>query len=126
MNSQHRPLDFDHLAKLAQTKPQVLERYLRLKINQIINDSRPENKIQLRRLQFRIDAIRYRAKTPLAACIKISQMMHDELWCLKEVLNRSKDSANPADSANASVITDNRTRSVAKVIPLSRATKFKA
>ncbi|WP_296057878.1 DUF3135 domain-containing protein [uncultured Amphritea sp.] len=126
MNSQNKPLDFDHLAKLAQTKPQVLERYLRLKINQIINTARPENRIHLRRLQFRIDAVRYRAKTPLAACIKISQMMHDELWCLKEVLNGSKDSKNPAGSANASVITDNRTRSADKVIPLSRAAKFKA
>jgi len=52
--------------------------------------------------------------------------MHDELWCLKEVLNGSKDSKNPAGSANASVITDNRTRSADKVIPLSRAAKFKA
>jgi len=48
MNSQNKPLDFDHLAKLAQTKPQVLERYLRLKINQIINTARPENRIHLR------------------------------------------------------------------------------
>ena len=125
MNSQNKPLDFDHLVALAQTKPQVLERYLRLKVNQIINAAKPENRIHLRRLQFRIDAVRYRAKTPLAACIKISQMMHDELWCLKEVLDGNRDSLNHPDPVNTPA-TDNSKRSADKVIPLSRAGRFKA
>ncbi|WP_363317840.1 DUF3135 domain-containing protein [uncultured Amphritea sp.] len=58
-------------------------------MDQIVSCARPENRRHLRQLQCRIDAIRYRAKTPIAACIKISQMMHDELWCLRQALNNN-------------------------------------
>lgn len=126
MNNQNKPLDLDHLAKLAQTKPQVVERYLRCKVNQIINRARPENRLHLQQLQFRIDAIRYRSKTPLAACIKISQMMHDELWCLRQALNNSKYPLFTTGAANTSAPTVSRSHSGNNVISLSRAGNFKA
>lgn len=126
MNYQYKSLDFDRLAELARTKPQVLERYLRLKVNQIIAGARSEERVRLRQLQFRIDSVRHRTKTPLAACIKISQMMHDELWCLRQALSSGANPASNSSSANASASTDNRLRSRGKVVPLSRSGKFKA
>ena len=126
MNYQYKSLDFDRLAELARTKPQVLERYLRLKVNQTIARARSEERIRLRQLQFRIDSVRHRAKTPLAACIKISQMMHDELWCLRQALNSGANSASLSSSTNVSAATDNRPRSRGKVVPMSRSGEFKA
>jgi len=126
MNYQFKSLDFDRLAELARSKPQVLDRYLRLKVNQIIAGARSEERIRLRQLQFRIDSVRHRAKTPLGACIKISQMMHDELWCLRQALSNDNNSVSNSSSTNVSASADNRPRSCGNVVPLSRSSKFKA
>lgn len=126
MNYQYESLDFDRLAELARTKPQVLERYLRLKVNQIIARASSEERNRLRQLQFRIDSVRHRTKTPLAACIKISQMMQDELWCLRQALSSGANSASHSSSTNVSASTDSRRRFRGKVVPMTRSGKFKA
>mgnify|MGYP001162086407 CR=1 FL=1 len=130
MKQQYKPLDFDRLAELARTKPQVLERYLRLKVNQIFARAKPEERLHLQQLQFRIDSVKRRTKTPLAACIKLSQMMHDELWQLQQALNRSTDPALKAEQNTESTglpsSIDNRPHRRGKVVPLFRSGKFRA
>ncbi|MBN0985862.1 DUF3135 domain-containing protein [Amphritea pacifica] len=116
MQHPYKPLDFDHLSELAQIKPRVLERYLRWQINKLISRAKPEERVRLRQLQFRIDAIRYRSKTPLAACIKISQMMHDEFWRLRQALNYTTEEPNNLVVTEASP--DRTARSRGKVVVL--------
>ncbi|SEQ22141.1 Protein of unknown function [Amphritea atlantica] len=117
MQHPYKPLDFDHLSELAQIKPQVLERYLRWQINKLISRAKPEERVRLRQLQFRIDAIRYRSKTPLAACIKISQMMHDELWRLRQTLNYTTEVPNSLVVTEASPDPTARSRGKVVVLP---------
>ncbi|WP_271273703.1 DUF3135 domain-containing protein [Aliamphritea hakodatensis] len=86
MLTDHQPLDLDRIALLATTRPAVIDRYLRFKVRQIISQAKPESRIILERLQFRMDAIRRRAGSPLHACIQISKFMHEQLWELNDVL----------------------------------------
>ncbi len=119
MNHPHNSMDFDRLASLARTKPAVLERYLRFKVNQLIAAARPEARVSLRQLQFRIDSVRRRAKNPLAACIKISSMMHDEVWRLQQALNGCGVEGKPRQTRAG-----NRARN--NVISLPKAARFEA
>ncbi len=72
-------LDFDTWADLARTDPDEFER-MRLEAIDAFIESVPErNRERLRRFQWRIDVERRRAKTPLAACIRLSSMMWQSL-----------------------------------------------
>lgn len=72
-------LDFDTWADLARTDPDAFER-MRLEAIDAFIESVPEkNRERLRRFQWRIDQERRRAKTPLAACIRLSSMMWQSL-----------------------------------------------
>ncbi len=88
MSRQYKPLDFDRLVSLAVNKPQVLERFLRFCIYQLIVQADSSQQLSLKQLQFRIDTVRYRSKTHLAACIRISSMMQDELLRLHQAAIR--------------------------------------
>ena len=76
----------EQLRQLAEQDPQALEA-LRLQLVDELIAQAPESRQQrLRGLQFQIDMERWRAKTPMAACIKLSQMMHDSLYTLNLAL----------------------------------------
>ena len=77
MNTQLNHIDFDYWLDLAQRDP---ERFESLRIETLethINRASNTQQTRLRRLQWRIDQVRQRAKNPLAACISISDMMWD-------------------------------------------------
>ncbi|MEE8056261.1 MAG: DUF3135 domain-containing protein [Pseudomonadales bacterium] len=79
--------DFDILLQIAQEDPQQLER-LRLRLaHKTINSAPKSLRKRLRGLQFQIDAKRATSKTPLAACIHISNMMHQSFEQLRKALN---------------------------------------
>lgn len=86
MISNYQSLDLDRIALLATTRPEVIDRYLRLKVRQIISQAKPDSRLILEQLQFRMDGIRRRAGTPMAACIQISRFMHEHLWELNDLL----------------------------------------
>ncbi len=69
--------DFQEWAKLAQTDPTAFEQRRQGIIDQVIDQAPEETQHRLRQFQFRIDLERQRAKTPLAACIRLSSMMWD-------------------------------------------------
>jgi hypothetical protein len=72
-------IDFDDWSELAARDPDAFERRRAAVLEEFIQQA-PENRQQrLRRLQWRIDRTRELAPTPLAACVKISQMMWDSL-----------------------------------------------
>lgn len=67
----------DALSRLARDDPQSFEN-LRLElIESCINGARETIQLRLRQLQFRIDGIRKRSRSPLGAAIKIQALMWD-------------------------------------------------
>ncbi|MCP5181073.1 MAG: DUF3135 domain-containing protein [Pseudomonadales bacterium] len=77
--------EFDVLVDMARTDPTALER-LRTRLTNAVIDAQadPLKKQRLKGLAFQIDMERQRARTPMAATIKLSEMM---CWKLAE-LNR--------------------------------------
>lgn len=79
--------DFDELVAMAESSPEELDRLRREMVERIIESTSNEVlRRRLRGLQFQIDAKIRKARTPLAACIMISQMMHDSLLEMRERL----------------------------------------
>jgi len=88
----HNPLiDFDDWAELAQSDPAGFETRREQAIEALIARM-PEHKQQrMRCMQWKIDQVRSRAGSPMAACIKLSEMMWDSLTGpggLKDSLDR--------------------------------------
>ena len=71
--------DFEKWSSLASTDPEAFEQYRKQVINNFIQDLPEEKQQRMRCLQWRVDSIRRLAKTPLAACIEISNMMWDSI-----------------------------------------------
>jgi len=78
--------DFEAWAKLARDDPQEFERRRELEIRKLI-DARPDLQHRLEGLQFRIDAERKLARTPLKACLRISSLMWNSFYDLKDQLD---------------------------------------
>lgn len=70
-------LDFDAAMKLARTDPEAFEQYRKAVIEALIARAPERNRQRLRRLQWRIEQERKRASNPIAACVKLYQMMWD-------------------------------------------------
>ena len=71
--------DFDEWAKLARTDPYAFETRRLAIIESFLRQFPPPDQRRLRGLQFRIDMERRRARTPMAACLRLSAMMWDSL-----------------------------------------------
>ncbi|MGB1092778.1 MAG: DUF3135 domain-containing protein [Oceanobacter sp.] len=74
---------FDELRNLAENSPEQLEALRQQLIEETISQAPADCERRLRGLQFQIDMERRRAKTPMASCIRISKLMHDQLHKLK-------------------------------------------
>lgn len=94
--------DFDGWAALARHDPERFERMRRDHIEGTLARARPGNRLSLERLQFRIDAQRRRAGTPLKSCLSTYSMMWDAFLGLDEALNRlvGRGAASGPDSGN--------------------------
>ena len=72
-------LDFAHLARLAREDPDAFES-LRLELIRDLIESAPQDhRRRLAGLQWQIDQVRRRAGTPLAACLKLSELMWNKV-----------------------------------------------
>jgi len=78
--------DFEAWAKLARENPEEFERRRGQEIRKVI-DARPDLRHRLEGLQFRIDAERKLARTPLKACLRISTLMWNRFYDLKDQLD---------------------------------------
>lgn len=72
-------INFDEWSALASTDPEAFERLRASLVNQVLDHSPERRQERLRGLQWRIDKVRERSATPLAACIRISGMMWDSV-----------------------------------------------
>ena len=77
--SQATEFDFDHWATLARDDPARFERDRRVALARALRRIPVRRRRRLRCLQWRIDQIRCTSRTPLAACIRLSQMMWDSV-----------------------------------------------
>ncbi len=72
-------IDFDAWSALAADDPGRFEQRRSELIGEVIGLTAAERQQRLKCLQWRIDKIRQTSHTPLAACIKLSKMMHDSV-----------------------------------------------
>lgn len=87
---------FNELLKLAQEDPEALEEFRQEQVELLITQAPIKYQRRLRGLQFQIDAQRaLHPNSPMGACLKISQMMHDSFDDLRTSLNNITSSNNP-------------------------------
>ena len=77
--NQTNNFDFEEWSLLASNDPETFEQRRQDCIEKFINRYPDSRQKRLRGLQFRIDMERKRARTPMAACIKLSTMMWDAI-----------------------------------------------
>ena len=111
--------EFDKLREMAENSPEQLEELRRKLCDRLIQDAPERYRRKLRGLQFRVDMERRRAKSPMAACIAISGMMHDSFDRLRQTLNEATGQANPLYTS--STARSEAAAEEAKVLPFRRA-----
>lgn len=79
--------EFDELLKLAENNPEELEKLRRTLVDQVIQQAPERLRRRLQGLQFQIESQCKIAGSPMAACIKISEMMHESFAQLRYALN---------------------------------------
>jgi len=78
--------DFDELILMAKSDPEGFELHRKELCEALINDAPEEYQRRLRGIQFQIDMAREKAPSPIASCVKISQMMHESFAKLSGAL----------------------------------------
>ena len=74
-NKKTAEMNFDAWSELARSAPAAFESMRQAAIEEVIAQAPEANRERLRRLQWRIDQERRLARTPMAACLRISRMM---------------------------------------------------
>lgn len=82
--TEQAPKDFKYWMDLAEQDPEQFEVQRAEVINELIASLPAERQMHLRRLQWRVDQVRMRSATPLAATIAISRMMWDTFYHLRD------------------------------------------
>lgn len=67
--------DFDHWSSVAKENPEKFEAMREALLEQMIEQSPDNIRRRMEGLQWRIDQVRNRSDTPMAACLRISKMM---------------------------------------------------
>lgn len=88
----HKPqLDFEQWSELAKADPDAFEAKRAEAIDAMIQQLPEPKRERMRCLQWKIDQVRGQASNPMAACIKLSEMMWDSLvgpGGMKDMLER--------------------------------------
>lgn len=79
--------DFAAWTRLAQADPVAFEVARRTAVEQAITIGNDPDR--LRRMQWRVDAERRRARTPMKACLRISAMMWEAFFEFRDALDRA-------------------------------------
>jgi Protein of unknown function (DUF3135) len=98
--------DFDRWTSLAVHDHEAFERLREEAIDDLIESAPADMRQRLRGLQWQIDHVRGKSKTPMAACIRLSNMMWDRLVCehglvdaLRSLTSAGSDTREPKESA---------------------------
>jgi hypothetical protein len=71
--------NFDEWAKMAKEDPEAFENKRKKMIQDVIDATSPEVQRRMQGLQWQIDNVRSTSSNPMASCLKISQMMWDNV-----------------------------------------------
>jgi len=77
--------DFDKWSELSKTDPAAFEALRQKTVEEFIGSVAENKQQRLRCLQWKVDKVREHQKTPLAACVAISDMMWDSLERLNQL-----------------------------------------
>ena len=80
--------DFDAWAELARSDPQAFEIKRKDAIEDVINSAPRRTHQQLRQLQWKLDRIRDTSATPLAACIRMQELLWESVLGEDGLLDR--------------------------------------
>lgn len=94
--------DFEVLVEMAKKEPDKLEALRQKMVDEIIDDAADTARQRLMGLQFRIDMVRRKAANPLAATVKITEMMCESLADMNrafagQISKEINDEAQPAE-----------------------------
>jgi len=112
--------DFDSWSKLAADDPASFEAMRQAAIEECIAKATPEQQVRLRSLQWRIEQERRQAKTPLAACMRISRMMWERLAGSGGLLEHLQAIQNGWNGRDLDSLQPAVSESRAKIVPFSR------
>ncbi|WP_045860530.1 DUF3135 domain-containing protein [Teredinibacter purpureus] len=104
--------NIDQLINMAKHQPEALEAFRQKEINALITSAPKEMQRRLQGLQFKIDCQRELHKTPMGTCVAISNMMHDSMLQLNELLNNENAHTTSTQSA-----TNSHTPAAGQLIP---------
>jgi len=79
MQNSDTEFNFDEWAKMAKEDPEAFEDIRKQMIQNVIDSTSPEIKKRMQGLQWQIDNIRSASSNPMESCLKISQMMWDNV-----------------------------------------------
>lgn len=99
---------FDEMRLMALEQPQALENLRMLLIAELIQNAPASRRRRLEGLVFVIEAERRKARNPMQACIRLSQMMFDSLVELNATLEMRLPASSEEQRPTARVIPFNR------------------
>ncbi|MBW1671082.1 MAG: DUF3135 domain-containing protein [Deltaproteobacteria bacterium] len=108
-----QPFDFEEWMLLAKSHPEEFEKRRKHLIDDFISSVPEDRQQRLRCLQWRIDIERSRCSNPLAACVRLSDMMWDFVFAENGFLNALK----ILESEHSGVKTEPKERSSAEILP---------
>lgn len=124
--------DFSYWMDLALNDPEQFESKRTEAIYQVIQRAPAETRIRLERLQWRVDRMRERSSSPMAATLELSRMMWDSFHALRdhyqEILHNTPSAGSSASSSiGAQTKTQHPTVPVrnAEIIPFPQPAKVK-
>jgi hypothetical protein len=79
-----KSMDFERWVELAVNDPAEFEVMRQAAIEEFLASVSTERRLHLQRLQWRVDRVRERCTTPMAATIAISEMMWDAFYDLHD------------------------------------------
>ena len=79
MANKAREMDFDAWRRLAEQDPEGFERHRRRTLRAAIQRAPGRRRRRLEGLQWRVDLERRRASCPMAACVRLSNMMWESV-----------------------------------------------
>lgn len=97
-------LDFDAWRRLAERDPARFESLRSRAIDELIARAPAGRRQRLRGLQWRIDTARARSRTPLAATLRISDMMWESFFELDRAFRQLREGRTPARRPKARVV----------------------
>jgi len=111
--------DFDEWMRLAKEDPDAYESMREKMIQDVIDSTSPEVKRRMEGLQWKIDQIRTTSTNPMSSCLKISQMMWENVTGEDGLLDHMRQLSDPVqeqkinkpkESATIINISDNNNR----------------